>query len=134
MTFAPDLNEKLMKNMKNRFTPVFVSALSVGAVALVGQSAQAQTTLYDNSTTLHTQVPISTMTAAALAPFWPVTKWFWRVVAVPTLSVHLPFKLISPALALLPATLTFNFTKITEQHSMVLRRLARSFGTLARRR
>ena len=39
--------------MKNRFTPVFVSALSVGAVALVGQSALAQTTLYDNTSTAY---------------------------------------------------------------------------------
>jgi hypothetical protein len=41
------------KNMKNRFTPFFVSALSVGAVALVCQNAQAQTDLYDNTTTTY---------------------------------------------------------------------------------
>jgi len=39
--------------MKNRFTPVFVGALSVGAVALLGQNAQAQSVLYDNSTTAY---------------------------------------------------------------------------------
>jgi hypothetical protein len=42
-----------MKNMKNRFTPVFVSAFTVGVVTLVGQSAQAQTDLYDNTSTAY---------------------------------------------------------------------------------
>jgi len=39
------------KNMKNRFTPLFAQALAVGAVAVLTQSAQSQTTLYDNTAT-----------------------------------------------------------------------------------
>lgn len=37
--------------MKNRFTPFFAQALAVGAVAVLSQSAQSQTTLYDNTST-----------------------------------------------------------------------------------
>jgi hypothetical protein len=39
------------KNMKNRFTPYFVSALSVGAVALLCQNAQSQSLVYSDTAT-----------------------------------------------------------------------------------
>jgi hypothetical protein len=37
--------------MKNRFTPLFAQALAVGAVAVLTQSAQSQSTVYDNTET-----------------------------------------------------------------------------------
>ena len=44
------ITDKMHKNMKNRFTPLFIHVLSVGAVAFLCQNAQSQSfTVYNDS-------------------------------------------------------------------------------------